>query len=178
MLIPHRSHTDPALVPHLSCWAAQGAQPLGTSPTEQGLGQLNAPSMGSLGRGVMEQPWLSEALGIFCHHHHHSTGSEASERVLRILINLFAAIFSSLDWIRFAVLTLPSKEESVGIAPGSLKRPRSVHCVCRGGSGAAQILPWPSQIAKGLEPGLLWFELCPWHSLGLWGSPSRGSAWG
>ena len=80
----------------------------------------------------MQQPPLTEAFGIFCHHRCRSIGSEAREGVPRILINLFSDIFSSLDWIFFSMHTLPSKEEGVGIAPRSPKRSHGVGCVCWG----------------------------------------------
>lgn len=124
------------------------------------------------GDGVgTQQPLLTETFGSFCHHRCHSTGSGAREGVPRILINLFSDIFSSLDWIFFSMHTLPSEEESVGIAPRSLKRSQSQSCVLGGirsslSFSAGRILPWLSQIAKGLEPEesfaqLAWlFNLC------------------
>lgn len=83
----------------------------------------------------------------------------------RFLINLFSDIFSSLDWIFFSMPTLPSKEESVGIAPRSLKRSHRGSRVCWGRSGAVYL----SQQTK-FRPGSarLQRDLSQWRVLPSW----------
>lgn len=129
------------------------------------VGQHGCARLWAGGGAGTQQPPLTEAFGIFCRHRCRSIGSEAREGVPRFLINLFSDIFSSLDWIFFSMPTLPSKEESVGIAPRSLKRSHRGSRVCWGRSGAVYL----SQQTK-FRPGSarLQRDLSQWRVLPSW----------
>lgn len=97
------------------------------------------------------QPPLAEAFGIFSHRRCRSIGSEARERVPRILINLFSDIFSSLDWIFFFFFLCthcPPRKKVLVSHPGP-RRDRPESAVCAGGGSGAVYLSQQAEFRPG-----------------------------